>query len=122
MLTRIAGQTRLASRVERMRSKSREHAMRMMLRMVIDASDGSDAIKSGALQNAIGDLIEKLKPEAVYFATEDGMRAGYVFFDMKSANQQVEIAEPLFDLGAEIYLAPCMTPEDLQAGFAAAGR
>lgn len=95
--------------------------MRMMLRMVIDATSGSDAIKAGALQKAIGGLVEKLKPEAVYFAFEDGMRAGYFFFDMKSANQQVEIAEPLFDLGCEVYLTPCMTPEDLQAGFAAAG-
>ena len=41
---------------------------------------------------------------------------------MKSANQQVEIAEPLFDMGCDVFLTPCMTPEDLQAGFAAAGR
>ena len=96
--------------------------MRMLLRMLIDATDGSDAIKSGALQKAIGGLVEKLKPEAVYFSAEDGMRAGYFVFDMKSANQQVEIAEPLFDLGCEVYLTPCMTPDDLQAGFKAAGR
>ena len=50
------------------------------------------------------------------------MRAGYIFFDMKTANQQVEIAEPLFDLGCDVYLTPCMTPEDLRAGFTAAGR
>ncbi len=74
------------------------------------------------MQKAIGDLVEKLKPEAVYFASEDGMRAGYIFFDMKTANQQVEIAEPLFDLGCDVYLTPCMTPEDLRAGFTAAGR
>ncbi|RBP02816.1 hypothetical protein DFR50_14915 [Roseiarcus fermentans] len=96
--------------------------MRMMLRMVIDATDGSDAIQSGAMQRAIGALVEKLKPEAVYFSTEDGMRAGYIVFDMTSANQQVEIGEPLFDLGCEVHLTPCMTPDELQAGFAAAGR
>ena len=95
--------------------------MKMMLRVIIDATKGSEAIKSGAWQKAIGGLIEKIKPEAIYFASENGKRAGYIVFDMKSANQQVEVAEPLFDLGAEIYLAPCMSPEDLQAGFAAAG-
>ena len=52
--------------------------MRMLLRMVIDAASGSDAIKSGALQKTIGNLIEKFKPESVYFASEDGMRAGYI--------------------------------------------
>jgi hypothetical protein len=96
--------------------------MRMLLQMVIDATKGSEAIKSGAMQKAIGDLIEKFKPEAAYFASDGGMRAGFIVFDMKSANQQVEIAEPLFDLGCEIRLTPCMTPEDLGAGFAAAGR
>ena len=96
--------------------------MKMLLRFVVDANKGSDAIKSGALQKAIGGLIEKLAPEATYFATDRGMRSGFMVFEMKSANQQVEIAEPLFDMGCEIYLAPCMTPEDLQAGFAAAAR
>ena len=95
--------------------------MKMLLRFVVDATKGSDAIKSGAIQKAIGDLIEKLKPEASYFASDRGMRSGFMVFEMKSANQQVEIAEPLFDLGCEINLTPCMTPEDLQAGFAAAG-
>jgi hypothetical protein len=104
------------------RTSAREDAMKMLLRMVMDATKGSEAIKSGAMQKAIGDLIEKLKPEAAYFATDRGMRAGFMVFEMKSANQQVEIAEPLFDLGCEIHLTPCMSPEDLQAGFAAAGR
>jgi hypothetical protein len=96
-------------------------AMKMLLRFTIDATKGSEAIKSGALQKAIGGLIEKLKPEAAYFAIDRGMRAGFMVFEMKSANQQVEIAEPLFDLGCEIQLSPCMTPQDLQEGFKAAG-
>jgi len=104
------------------RTSAKEDAMKMLLRMVIDATKGSEAIKSGAMQKAIGNLIEKLKPEAAYFASDSGMRAGFLVFEMKSANQQVEIAEPLFDLGCEIHLTPCMTPEDLQAGFAAAER
>ena len=95
--------------------------MKMLLRFVVEATKGSDAIKAGAMQKAIGDLMEKLKPEASYFTCDRGMRSGFMVFEMKSANQQVEIAEPLFDLGSEIYLTPCMTPEDLQAGFAAAG-
>lgn len=104
------------------RALAREDVMRMLLRVVIDAPDGSAAIKSGAMQKSIGDLIEKLKPEAAYFTSDHGMRAGLMVFDMKSASQQVEICEPLFDLGCEVHLTPCMTAEDLQAGFAAAGR
>jgi hypothetical protein len=33
------------------------------LRTHIDATDGSDALKSGALQKAISAFIEKFKPE-----------------------------------------------------------
>jgi len=96
--------------------------MKMMLHFTLSATKGSEAINSGALQKAIGGTVEKLKPEAVYFTTVAGERAGFIIFEMKSSNQQVEIAEPLFDIGCKVYFMPCMTPEDLQAGFVAAGR
>ena len=95
--------------------------MRMMLRTHLDAHDGSEAIKSGALQKAIGAFIEKFKPEAAYFMTDNGMRSGLYVFDMKDSNLCPVIAEPFFDLGCKVTLSPCMTPEDLQAGLAAEG-
>ncbi len=95
--------------------------MRMMLRTHIDAIEGSKAIKSGALQKAIGAFIEKFKPEAAYFATDNGMRSGLYVFDMKDSNLGPVIAEPFFDLGCKVTLSPCMTPDDLRAGFDATG-
>lgn len=95
--------------------------MRTLMRVVMEATKGSEAIKSGAMQKTFGALMEKLKPEAAYFATEGGKRAAYIVFDLKSDSQQVEIAEPLFDMGFEVHLSPCMTGDDLRAGFAAAG-
>ena len=95
--------------------------MRMLLRIHIDATDGSAALKSGALQKAIGAFTEKFKPEAVYFSLEGGARTGFFVFDMKNSNQCPEIAEAYFDAGCDIHLSPCMTPEDLRAGLGAAG-
>jgi hypothetical protein len=46
--------------------------MRMMLRIHLDATHGSAALKSGALQKAIGAFEEKFKPEATYFSLERG--------------------------------------------------
>ena len=44
--------------------------MRMMLRTHIDATHGSDALKSGALQKAFSAFNEKFKPEATYSASK----------------------------------------------------
>lgn len=95
--------------------------MRMMMRVHFDPSGGSAALKSGAAQKAIGGFIEKFKPEATYFTEVDGERAGFFVFDMKSSDQMPEIAEAMFDLGARVHVAPCMTPDDLKNGLIAAG-
>jgi hypothetical protein len=94
--------------------------MRMLMRTYIDANDGSEALKSGALQKAIKTFIETFKPEATYFTVENGTRSGLYVFDMKGSSQMPAIGEPFFALGCRVTLFPCMAPEDLSAGLAAA--
>ena len=91
--------------------------MRMMLRLQIDATRGSEGGKSGATLKAIAAFIEKHKPEAVYFTNYDGERTGFFVFDMKDAHEMPVVCEPFLDLGARVQLAPCIVPGD----FAAAG-
>jgi hypothetical protein len=95
--------------------------MRTMLRTRIDAVKGSEATKSGALQKAIMGFIEKFKPVATYFAADLGMRSSFFVFDMTASHQLPEIAEAFFAVGCEVEVTPCMTPDDLQKGLAAAG-
>ena len=95
--------------------------MRMMLRIHLDANDGSKALKSGAFQKAIGAFTEKYKPEATYFSLESGKRTGFFVFDMNNSQQCPEVAEAFFDLGCDLHLSPCMTGEALRAGVASAG-
>ena len=96
-------------------------AMRMMLKVQIDAESGTEALESSEMQQAIGAFSEKFKPEAAYFTVEDGMRTALFFFDMKESSQMPAIAEEFFALGADIDLTPVMTPDDLRTGLGAAG-
>jgi hypothetical protein len=95
--------------------------MRMMLRTHIDATHGSDALKSGALQKAIMAFMEKFKPEAAYFGLESGKRTAFFVFNMEDSSLCPAIAEAFFDTGCDIHLSPCMTGDDLQKGLQVAG-
>jgi hypothetical protein len=65
-------------------------------------------------------MMQKLQPEAAYFALEDGARCGFVFFEMTDQALMPAIGEPLFnELGAEITLTPAMNAEDLARGLQA---
>jgi hypothetical protein len=59
-------------------------------------------------------ILTDLKPEAVYFASENGQRTGYIFFDMTDPSQLPAAAEPwLLTFNAGITVTPAMTPADL---------
>jgi hypothetical protein len=95
--------------------------MRMMLSIHVDVIKGGEALKSGATEKAIAGFNEKFKPEASYFTEVNGERSGFFVVDMKGSDQMPAICEVFFDLGHRVHLVPCMTPDDLQKGVAAAG-
>ena len=95
--------------------------MRMMLQTHIEAVKGTEALKSGRFQQALEAFAKKFKPEAIYFLTDEGMRTCLFVFDMEGPQQMPEASEPFFELGCEVTMGPCMTPQDLQAGLGASG-
>ncbi len=95
--------------------------MRMMVQARIDAIEGTKVLQSGRLQETLKAFAEKFKPEASYFLVDDRMRSCLFVFDMKGSHQMPEVTEPFFELGCDVLLQPCMTPEDLQAGLSASG-
>ncbi|MFE5893299.1 hypothetical protein [Streptomyces sp. NPDC056468] len=92
--------------------------MRVLLKANLDTEKGNDAIRSGKLPQVIQELMEKIKPEAAYFTTENGLRTMFLFFDLKEPSQMPVIAEPLFfELGAKVDYTPVMNGEDVQKGL-----
>jgi hypothetical protein len=86
-----------------------------MLRWTVPAEKGNQAIKDGSIGRTIESLLQELKPEAAYFLTNDGRRAGMVFFDMTDPAQIPQIAEQLFqNFDAAVEFVPVMNSDDLR--------
>jgi len=91
----------------------------MMLKFTIPIEKGNQAFKDGSLGRTLESMMNKLKPEAAYFAPSDGKRGGMMFFDLAEPSQIIEVAEPLFsNLNAAIELVPVMNGDDLRKGIA----
>jgi hypothetical protein len=90
-----------------------------MITVNIPIREGNDALRSGKLQNIMGQFMEQQKPEAAYFTTnDDGERSAVMVFDLADPADIPRIAEPLFqELGARVKFKPCMNADDLRRGL-----
>ena len=60
-------------------------------------------------------ILEDLQPEAAYFMTSNGDRAGLIFFEMENASDIPKVAEPWFHaFEANVDIVPVMVAEDLK--------
>ena len=53
-------------------------------------------IVDGSLASTINSIIADLKPEAAYFAEENGGRTGFLFVNLENSSQIPALAEPWF--------------------------
>jgi len=96
--------------------------MRMLLRMSIPTESGNKAVTGGAVGPILEKVLAELKPEAAYFAPINGLRSGFIVFDLKDPSDLPRLTEPLFmGLGASIELSPVMTADDLRKGLSQIG-
>lgn len=85
-----------------------------MLKVSIPTDKGNAGISNGSLQTTIQKCITAMKAEAAYFTEDEGMRTGYIFFDMTDSSQLPAIAEPWFlAFHAKLTIRPAMNLEDL---------
>lgn len=89
--------------------------MRCLLKVSIPVETGNAAISDGSLPKTIDSILTDLKPEAAYFAEDNGKRTGFIFFDLKDTSQIPAVAEPWFlAFDADIEFHPAMNLDDLK--------
>ena len=94
--------------------------MRMMMTVRMEVQAANRAIADGTLGPLMEDTMKRLQPEAAYFATRDGERTGFIYFDMARTDQIPGVAEPWFQAtNAKVDFTPVMNAEDVAAGIEA---
>jgi hypothetical protein len=89
--------------------------MRMLMKVTLPVAEGNAAVADGSLGSTIGSMLSDLKPEAVYFAAENGARTAFVFVNLENSSQIPAISEPWFlAFNAKVELHPAMDLEDLK--------
>jgi hypothetical protein len=88
--------------------------MLMLMRVSIPVETGNAAAKNGTLGSTIQKILGEMKPEAAYFAEDEGLRTGYIFFQMNDQSELPAVAEPWFlAFNANLTVRPAMAPQDL---------
>jgi len=94
-----------------------------MIRVKMPVEAGNKAVQDGSLQKTIMDALHQLRPEAVYFYAEQGVRTAIMIVEMKEPSEIPAIAEPFFTrLNASVEFIPIMNAEDLKLGLAKFGQ
>jgi hypothetical protein len=89
--------------------------MRMLMKVTIPINEGNNAILDGSLASTMSSILADLKPEAAYFAEDNGARTGFIFFNMADSSQIPAVAEPWFlAFNAKVELRAAMNLEDLK--------
>lgn len=91
--------------------------MRTLLKLTMDTATSNKGVMDGSLPKMIQTTMEKLKPEAAYFAPMDGCRCCIMVFDLKDPAEIPVIAEPFFFINAKVELSPVMNADDLKKGL-----
>lgn len=89
--------------------------MRTLLKVSIPIAEGNAAVAEGTLGTTLSSILADLKPEAAYFAEENGARTAFLVVNLTDSSQVPGIAEPFFlAFNAKVEFHPAMNLEDLK--------
>ncbi len=88
--------------------------MRILLKISMPVEVANARMKDGSFPKIVQSILADQKPEAAYFAEEDGKRTAFIVVDLQDPSQIPAVAEPWFlAFNAQVELHPAMSPEDL---------
>jgi hypothetical protein len=90
--------------------------MRCLMKVSLPVVEANEAVAAGTLGSTINSILADLKPEAAYFAEENGARTAFLFVNMENSSQIPAMAEPWFlAFNAKVEFHPAMNLEDLKS-------
>ena len=98
--------------------------MRMLMNVKFPHARFNAAVKDGTASTKLKQILDAIKPEAVYFTEQQGHRFAAIIVDVPEASRIPSLAEPWFlNFNADVHFHPVMTPDDLgRAGLDAIGK
>ena len=98
--------------------------MRMMLTASIPHEPFNTLVRENKAGPILGKILDELKPEAVYFTEQHGMRCAVLIIDLTEESRVPSFAEPFFlHFNADCRFRVVMTPADLgRAGLEDLGK
>jgi hypothetical protein len=98
--------------------------MRMMLTATFPHEPFNALVRDNKAGQILGRIVDDLKPEAVYFTEQHGMRCAVLIIDVADVSRIPTYAEPFFlNFNADCRFRIVMTPADLgKAGLEELGR
>ncbi len=98
--------------------------MRMLLNVIFPHEPFNTAVRNGTVGATLSQILEDIKPEAVYFTEQNGHRGATLIVNINRPSEVPSLAEPWFlNFNADCHIRIVMTPEDLQqAGLEELGK
>jgi hypothetical protein len=98
--------------------------MKMIVHAKIPHEPFNTMVRNGTVGKTLNQILEEMKPEAVYFTNYDGRRGAIMIVDVADPSRVPAVAEPWFLVfNADVEFHVVMNPDDLRrAGLDAIGK
>jgi hypothetical protein len=89
--------------------------MKMLVHVKLPHEPFNTMVRNGTVGKTLNQILQDIKPEAVYFTNYDGQRGAIMIVDVADPSKVPMIAEPWFlVLNANVEFHIVMNPDDLQ--------
>ena len=96
--------------------------MKFMVKATIPVEAGNAMVRDPNMQKSMETVMGDIRPEAVYFAADDGQRTLYLIVNIENPEDMPRIAEPLWlSWKANVTFVPVFTPEDMEKAMPVIG-